>query len=509
MYNVADIKYPKTALFIAGSIGAFGFPPVYALPLFVASLIFAVVLCDKAETYRKASMIAYVFGFGFYTSAFYWIANALLVDLKAFGLFYPIALLAPGLFFGFFFVPSFLAWHFFKNTNVWLKILGFSSVFVLFEYVRSFLFTGFPWNMLGTMFAFSDVLIQTASLIGTYGLSFLLLILVFCFYAALKKHYKSAAIVFVGILSVMILFGELRILRYDDSSAEITIRLVQPSIPQSLKWEEQALEDNLADYINLSRQEGFENVKLVVWGETATAFNPADSLYYKMLIREAVPSKGYLITGVLRYDKDADKLYNSASVINDKGETVAFYDKNHLVPFGEYLPFRKFWPKWMKPIASQIADFSKGEKYKKIELPDLPPFSVLICYEIIFPDEVLNRKDKPSFLVVLSNDGWYGKSFGPYQHFVAAKMRAVEEGITIIRSANNGISAMIDPLGQIIYRPLGLNKRGVIDVAPPIGMSMGTIYSSGVKIFIQLIMLLIFCGCLVIKTFNLGNTLKN
>jgi len=501
MFQAIQIKHKKTTLFIAGVLGALGFAPVYALPLFVASLFFAVLMCEKAETYRKVSLFAYLFGVGFNVSAFYWISNALLVDVKTFGLFYPLALLAPGLFFALFWLPPFWAWHFFKKQNVWFQILGFSSVFVLCEYCRSFLLTGFPWNMLGTMFAFSDIFIQTASVIGTYGLTFLLLILGFCFYAAFEKYYKSAVIVFVCVVGFMLFFGVFRISQYDNSSSKMTVRLVQPSIPQSVKWDQETLENNLADYINLSRQDGLDQVDLVVWGETATAFNPADLPYYKMLIKEAVPKNGYLITGLLRYERNTDQLYNSLSVIDGKGETVAFYDKNHLVPFGEYLPFRKLWPQWMKPVANQISDLSKGKKYKNLSVKGLPKFGALICYEIIFADEVLNRKDKPQFLVVVSNDGWYGQSFGPYQHLVSARMRAVEEGVTIVRSANNGISAVINPLGEIVGK-IGLDEREIKDFYLPQKLDITTIYSQIGGKSIQYVMLLLLAFLLLKNKLN-------
>ena len=179
-------------------------------------------------------------------------------------------------------------------------------------------------------------------------------------------------------------------------------------------------------------------------------------------------------------------------MLDDKGNTVAFYDKNHLVPFGEYLPLRQFLPDWVRPIANQMADFASGEKYKILDVKGLPKFGVLICYEVIFPDKVLNRNEKPQFLIVLSNDGWYGKSSGPYQHFVSAKMRAVEEGITIIRSANNGISALIDPLGRTL-KSLDMNERGILDIDLPQNLSIQTIYSSfGGGVVIEFLMFIVF-----------------
>lgn len=492
------IKHQKTVLFTAGALASLGFPPVYALPLFALCLIFALHICNEAKTYLAAAKIGYWFGFGFFCAGFYWIANALLVDIAAFGWLYPIALLACGTFFGLFLIPPFLAWYYFKNANIWSQILGFAGVFVLSEYVRSFLLTGFSWNMLGTMLAFSDVLLQTAALIGTYGLSFLVIVFVLSFDAMLKKHIKSGIFVALMIAVLTTSFGLYRIKSYDPASSVITARLVQPSIPQSMKWDESTLEDNLMDYINLSRQDGLDDVNFVLWGETATAFNPVQSLYYQMLIQKAVPQNGYLLTGLLRYNEADDTLFNSLSVIDDKGDTVAFYDKHHLVPFGEYIPFRKYLPKWVQPLAAGLEDLSAGEQYKTISVKGLPPFAALICYEVIFPDHVINRLHKPKLLIVVSNDGWYGKSFGPYQHLVSAKMRALEEGITVLRAANNGISALINPIGQTTAR-LGLNKRGILDVKLPKNLTVDTLYGRIGGRMIQAFMLIILCILTALK----------
>lgn len=492
------LKHKKTAVFLAGILASLGFAPCYAVPVFMAALCLCFALSDKALTYKKAALSGYLFGFGFFSAGFYWISNALLIDIVTFGWLYPITLVATGAFFGLFWIFPFLVWHAFKNNNVWFKVLGFSCVAVMCEYVRGFFLTGFPWNMLGSMFAFSDVLIQSASVVGTYGLSFLLLVLTGAIYAVCKGYKKSGGAVLICILGMMISFGAWRIAFYDRTNSEIKVRLVQPSIAQSLKWDEQSLADNLNAYVDMSRQNGFDDVKFVVWGETATPFNPKDSAFWREIIRRAVPSGGYLMTGVLRYDEKNDELYNSLSVINDQGETVGFYDKNHLVPFGEYIPLRDYLPKWVRPVANQIADFSRGEKYKQIQVRGLPVFGALICYEVIFPDEIIHRKNKPSFVVLVSNDGWYGQSSGPYQHLVAARLRAVEEGVTIVRSANNGISAVIDPLGQILKK-IDLNKVGTTDVYLPKELTVATLYALIGGKGIQYVMFLILAALFVLK----------
>ena len=494
MLRIADIKHQKTALFVLGILSAFGFAPVYAWPLFIVGLISAFFTIDEAKNLKQAAVRGYAFGFGFFCAGFYWIGNALLIDVLTFGWLYPIALLATGAFFGLFWIAPFMMWRYLSENRPWAKVVGFASVFVLCEYLRSFLLTGFPWNMLGSMFGFSDCLLQTASVVGAYGLSFLVLLTTGAGYVFIKKRRKSAGLVVVLVLALMTGFGFWRLKNYETADSKIKVRLVQPSIAQSLKWDKAALEDNLNTYVQMSSQDDFKDVKLVVWGETATAFNPEESIYYKELIKSAVPEDGYLVTGLLRYDENNDALYNSLSVIDNSGQTVAFYDKNHLVPFGEYIPLRKYLPSWVRPVANQIADFSKGEKFKILNVKGLPPFGALICYEVIFPDEIINRRNKPQFIVLVSNDGWYGQSFGPYQHFEAARMRAIEEGITIVRSANNGISAVIKPTGVAAGR-IDLNAKGVEDVYLPEVLSVGTIYGhiggTGIACLMLLLVLIV------------------
>lgn len=496
MHFFENLKYKKTASFLAGMLSSLAFAPVFAWPLFLLSLCFVLELNEKASSYKKTLAIGYWYGFGLFAAGFYWISNALLVDAESFGFLYPVALLASGAFFGLYTVPPFVVWHIFQKENIWIKILAFSGVFVLFEYIRAFFLTGFPWNMLGTMLAFNLEMVQISSIVGAYGLSLAVLILACSFYAFVKGFYKSGLLVFTVLLLVLFSFGFYRLNQTLYIPSNTKVRLVQPSIPQNLKWDPLYVEQNLETYIEMSRDEGFESVDFVIWGEVATAFNPKYSEYYMERIRKAVPKNGYLITGILRYDEKENKAYNSMSVIDKKGQTKAFYDKSHLVPFGEYIPFRKYLPNFIRPVANVVEDFSQGEKYKLLEVKGFPKFGALICYEIIFPHEVINEKQKPDWLVLVSNDGWYGESFGPYQHLVAAQMRAVEEGITIVRSANTGISAVVDPFGRIIQKA-NLNQKTAIDVYLPRDLSIMTIYNR----FGNIPVLILIFGTLLALTF--------
>ncbi len=484
MELILSVKHQKTTAFILGALASLGFAPFFVVPLVFICFVSIWLIADTINSYKKAALLGYVYGVGFFSAGFYWIGNALLIDVARFGFLYPITLLALGAFFGLFMILPFVFWHYFVRKNICFKIGAFAIVFVLMEYLRSFLLTGFPWNMLGTVLAFDARFIQLASVGGTYLLSLIVLILAGSIYACAKGFLKSGLFVFCVVSAFVVAFGFYRISTYQAQPSNIKIRVVQPSIKQSMKWDENELEKNLDTYIKMSQTKGLNNVQFVVWSETASAFDPRKSHYIQNKIKQAVPKNGYLVTGLIRYDDEMQKAYNSVSVINDQGNTVAFYDKYHLVPFGEYLPFSQFLPEWMSPIARVLSDLSSGEKLKNIDLNGVFKFGVLICYEIIFPDEVVNRNDKPMFLFVLSNDAWYGQSSGPYQHLVSAQMRAVEEGITIIRGAGNGVSALIDPMGRVVSS-LELNQKGVFDVELAQNSTVETIYSKIKSVYIQ------------------------
>jgi len=463
------IKYPKTAAFVLGAILTLALPPyhqLWALFLAFSGLMF---LAFGTNRTRKLVGLGYWFGFGYFAAGFYWIGNALLIDVAQTGWLYPLVLLLNGAFFGLFTILPVAVTKY--GRNIFSKILLFAAVWCLSaEWLRSFLLTGFPWNPVSSVLTFNPAMLQILAVFGTYGTS-LLTVLVAAWPAVWlvqPSKYRAAA----ACLSLLAGLGVWQFGEYVlDTKPEvpdghsIMVRLVQPSIPQTLKWDRAALEKNLQTYIDLSREKDIGYVDFTIWGETAY---PYDLLYDEIHNRKltaAVPTYGHLITGFLRRVDDGYYYtpYNSFGVINKKGTLVGWYDKNHLVPFGEYIPFRKYLPEWVRPIANTVAEFGRGEKFKTLKVGDYPEFAPLICYEVIFSDEVVKKgADRPKWAVVLTNDGWYGISSGPYQHLAAAQMRAVEEGISVVRSANSGISAVINPYGRIVAQiPLGV--RGMVD----------------------------------------------
>lgn len=472
---------PLSTAFALGILSIAALPPYFCFPILFITLSGLFYLMQNAQTGKDWFKLGYWFGFGFYAFGLAWIGNALLIEAQTFGWLYPIVLMASGGFFGLFIaIPASLSFIF---KNIYARYLSFSALWVIFEWIRSFIFTGFPWNLLGTTLAFSPITIQLASVIGTYGLSLVILITTIApalYFCAPNKKNLSLALSLIFLFSILNLsYGFWRINKFSDSrESDIKIRIVQPAIPQSMKWSPVSLDENINKYIALSRSTGLEDIDFVIWGETASPFPLDYDSYYRELVTNAISEKGHLITGSLRYEADGNDFYqplNSMFILNKYGVIEAHYDKSHLVPFGEYIPFREYLPTWVRPITNTIANFKAGDGPQKIKIANYPDLGALICYEIIFPAQVVNKKTRPQWIINLTNDGWYGNSSGPYQHLVTAQMRAIEEGITIVRAANTGISAIITRLGQITHT-LGLNQQGILDVSLPQKLEIATIY---------------------------------
>ena len=254
----------------------------------------------------------------------------------------------------------------------------------------------------------------------------------------------------------------------------VKVRIVQPSVPQRDRWRGDKQAAIFADHLDLSRRDSsgaiddLAGITHLIWPEAAMPFLPLDHPEALAAIGDLLPPGAYLLTGALRLDSDdsdgSRKAYNSFMVFGLGGGLAGLYDKMHLVPFGEYLPFQAALEGLgLQSLTRQRGGFAPGASPKLLmSVPGLPPVAPLICYEAIFPAEIYAGPDRPGLIVILSNDGWFGNSTGPPQHFHQARVRAVEQGMTVLRSANNGISAVIDPDGRV-RATLALNARGSID----------------------------------------------
>jgi apolipoprotein N-acyltransferase len=258
---------------------------------------------------------------------------------------------------------------------------------------------------------------------------------------------------------------------------------VQPNIAQNHKWRPELREAHLQKHLSLTSGAAATDAAFgtsasyVIWPETAAPFFLGLDAVARSRIAAVTPPGGMVITGAPRAtpsDKRPRRIWNSIAALDHQGVILETYDKFHLVPFGEYVPMRSVLP--LEKITQGGLDFSAGPGPRTLHLPGLPPFSPLICYEVIFPGNVTDAEDPPQWILNVTNDGWFGLSSGPYQHFASARLRAVEEGLPLVRAANTGISAVVDPYGRVVAS-LGLGRTGVIDSPLPQALSGGTIYS--------------------------------
>lgn len=457
--------YVPGAALLAGVAAALAMPPLFWLPLAVVGMVVFVWLWDAAPDPRSALLRGWIWGFGHFAVGSYWIVEAFFVPPADFKLVGPPIVLGLAVVLGFF--PGvaagsarWLALRFPVLQGRYRRLVLLALAWTVAEWLRGHIFTGYPWNPLGHVWAFSAPLLQAAAAVGVYGLgtlSFLVL-------AALAAGWRAAvaAVLAVGLAGAL---GIAVMAPVGDDAGRPILRIVQPNTPQAEKWRPGAVERQIGKLIGLSRRPGFERLSAVIWPETAIPFVVDPASPALPTLSAAAPPGGYLLTGAIRgTERRDDGVWNSLLAIVRPGTIVAHYDKVHLVPLGEYIPFHKE----MAPVAGLIGrgSFEVGRSHVTLDLPGLPSFSPLICYEVIFPAAVTGPGPRPHWLLNITNDAWFGVSSGPYQHLTSARLRAVEEGLPMLRSANTGVSAVIDAYGRVLSR-LDIDQQGIIDVALP------------------------------------------
>lgn len=490
------LRYPRFSLLIAGALATFGFAPFYAWPLLLISIAWLFHIISHAPTPRAAFWQSWWWGVGFFAAGLYWITIALTIDMARFGWMIPFALagIAGGL--AIFPALAGYAYAVLRQPSIAINAVTFSLLFFASEWLRSHVLTGFPWNLMGYGWGAYDVTAQGASLIGVMGLSLLtwLLATALVVLCASRVLYPAACMI---VFLALCWYGENRLALLSechstaseakraeskkdpaqslcDSQDDVMLRLVQPNIPQSMKWDPEHLKANLALYRELTESKGLEKADVVIWPESAFPFVvPADATHIEPLADMLKPHQ-LLITGAMIREQEPLAYTNSLLVLNHKAKIIARYDKHHLVPFGEYVPLRKWLP--IEKITGGTVDFKAGDdprpiKFKKLERNIRP----LICYEVIFErySHGYNPKD---WLLNITNDGWYGNSTGPYQHLEMARFRAIEQGVPMVRVAGTGISAVYDGYGRL-QGSLGLGTQGVLDMALPAANLERSLYS--------------------------------
>jgi apolipoprotein N-acyltransferase len=468
--------------FVLGAGAAAALPPFDLTPL-LAVVFPGLLWLDDGSTGPGASFrLGWVFGFGFFLAGLYWIAAALFVDIDRFWWLVPFAVAGLPAGFALYIGLALLATRLGKDylgLPATARIFAFAITWSAAEWARGHALTGLPWNLIG--YAWSGgfpgalALLQSVAWVGIYGLSFVTVLA-----ASLSAVLGTPGIAPVSVVrrwapaiaaALLILVpgiaGAFRLQSMPTVATGTWLRLVQPSIPQSLKWEPAAAQTNFRRLLDLSAAPAVHPLAAVLWPEAAAPFLLGRDGPARQAIASIVPHGGYLITGALRATEPPgpiDRVWNSIEVLDGRGHIVADYDKAHLVPFGEYVPLRNWLP--FPKITAGTMDLSAGPGPRTISVPGLPPFAALICYEAIFPAAIIDESDRPAWMLNVTNDAWYGQSSGPFQHFAIARTRAIEEGLPLVRVANNGISAVVDAAGRVLART-SLDAVGNVDSALP------------------------------------------
>lgn len=487
--------------FIAGSVSTLALPPFDVWPVLFLTFPILVWLIDGSAGGRlggafAAASAGWFFGFGYFLAGLYWIGYAFLVDAKTFGWLLPIAVTA---------LPAGLALFFALGLGIarliWSRgasrIVALAIVLTVAEWLRGHVLTGFPWNTIGYALTGPLVLAQSASLVGLWGLTFIA-VLVFASPATLadeKTELRRRWFPLTASLVLLVLlagYGAWRLARTPTQFVDsVRLRIMQPNLPQDAKFNYSAKQQVMDRYLSLSdrstgpNSSGMRDVTHLIWPESAFPFfltREADALAQ---IAALLPQGSVLITGAARFVESpsgkSGRAYNSIYVIDHDGSVVSVYDKIHLVPFGEYLPLQDLLEKaGLIQLTKMRGGFLSGNRRRVYSAPGAPQFVPLICYEIIFPRQVVPTGERPSWMLNVTNDAWFGISTGPHQHFRQAQVRAIEEGLPLVRAANNGISAVVDPVGRVVHS-LPLGTEGVLDsrlprpIAPPVYARIGDI----------------------------------
>jgi len=452
----------------AGLLSALAFEPFNLFPLLLLGLAALVLLIDGAQNakqpVRTAAMIGWAFGFGQFLAGLHWIGYAFLVDPTAHEWQIPfVAVLFPGglaLFIAAAMVLAGLLWR--QGIT---RIFVFTVCYGVAEWLRGHVLTGFPWNVAAYGWGASLAVLQSVALFGSYALTLLTILLGAALAPVFEPRPKwRLAAVMAGLFAVVWAGGELRLaIVHPGIVKAVRLRLVQPDIPQAEKYERRFVVRNWERLLALSIRPGSAN--LIVWPEAAPPFLLTRSPAALEDIAALTAGKLGLVTGAIRRHAGEDDTWrysNSLYVFGRDGVLIGTYDKFHLVPFGEYLPFEKTLEKWgLKKITGIEGSFVPGDGPHTYDIPGAGTVAPLICYEILFPDEVVADR-RPDWFVNVTDDSWFGPWAGPRQHLLVAQVRAIEQGVAVARVANTGISAIIDPLGRLTAQ-LGLDTTGVVD----------------------------------------------
>jgi apolipoprotein N-acyltransferase len=473
---------------LAGALSSLAMAPFNAWPILFITFPVAIWQIDGAGAGRwrgvpAAALTGWWFGLGYFVPGLYWIGYAFLVDAQTFAWLLPFAILGLPAYLALFMALGFALARLFWTRDA-SRVIALAASLTISEWLRGHALTGFPWNTLGYALTEPLALAQTASLIGLWGLTFLA-VAIFASPAVLidgrsrgRRPWAAPALALV-VLVAMTVFGVVRLSREPTVTlAGPKLRIMQPNLQQDDKFNYAAKAEVMKKYLALSdrssgpQSTGVKDINILIWPESAFPFFLTREPDAMAEIADLLPKGTVLITGSVRAPDVPPgtrirRAYNSIYVIDHDGNVLSVYDKLHLVPFGEFLPFQDWLEKiGLEQLTRVQGGFIPGAHRHSMEVPNAPKMLPLICYEAIFPGDVVERNDRPGWIVNVTNDGWFGISTGPHQHLQQARVRAIEQGLPLVRAANTGISAVIDPVGRIVAQ-LGLCLEGVLDSSLP------------------------------------------
>ncbi|HET6468034.1 MAG TPA: apolipoprotein N-acyltransferase [Geminicoccaceae bacterium] len=476
--------WPGATAWALGMLAALALPPVHFLPglLGFAGLLH---LARQNPAPWRLFRLGWSFGFGWFLAGLYWVAIAFLTDVERFGPFAIPAVLAltgglallPGL--------ALLASGWRRWRSVAAQALVFAAAWTVAEIVRGDVGLRFPWNPVALVWAVSDGMLQSLAWLGTWGLS-LVTVAAAALPAALLERGGGAEPAgrrqwrapLAGAVALLALWGggSFRLPPAAAPPDGLRLRVVQANVAQHHKWDPELRLDWFRRHLQLSTAPGGPVPELIVWPESAVPYQIEEEPVVRDAIAQVVPENGLVLAGGDRYELEREPpvAFNSLFALDGTGTVRGRYDKVDLVPFGEFMPFRAvFGAVGLKKLTEGTIDFVPGPGRRTVALDGIPPFSPLICYEVIFPGRATADGDRPAWLLTITNDAWFGTSSGPYQHLAMARMRAVEEGLPLVRAANTGISVVTDAYGRVLAS-LALNETGVIDSALPPALPAAT-----------------------------------
>jgi apolipoprotein N-acyltransferase len=487
-----------------GAISSYSLPPYnYFIINFITFSLFFILLFKKKRTTHNKSFFLYgwCFGFGYFLFSLYWISISLTFD-ESFKFLIPVAIILLPAFLAIFYGLITYLFSIFYSKNVITSFFIFSILFGTIEFVRGSILTGFPWNLIAFSFSNSIYFIQILSIIGTYSFN-LICISLFTVPALfiLRKSRKEIMVCFFFILmsAGFLIFGNFKNNNFNSlkvTKSTYTIKAISPNINLDRFYSKQDELKIINELIELSDPTKIEPT-VFLWPEGIIPDSYLrDMNIYKSLFLNSFGEDDLIIMGLNSIEKKNDKnlFFNSMAVFNNKLDLIANYNKVNLVPFGEFTPFESVLSLiGLKTVTNNYQSFSSGVtriplnvKNNKIDLNLLP----LICYEIIYSGK-LSRDNNFDYIINISEDGWFGNSIGPKQHFSHNIFRSIESGKYIIRSANNGISAIINPLG-IIEQEVEFGSTGYVELSESKLVKPTIFMLYGNKIFLMLILVYIF-----------------